>query len=140
MEPRKMKEVVDQFVEKFWNEGDFESARELLTNDVIVHAPADGMEGLQGLASTLRAALPDWHSSVEEMVVEGDTVVERWTARGTHKGELFGSAATGRRVEIPGVVFYRFRGGKIAEFRGFPDQYALMQQLGLLPDSAGTSL
>ena len=38
----------------------------------------------------IRSAFPDWHSSVEEMLVDGDRVAERWTARGTHRGEFQG--------------------------------------------------
>ena len=139
MEPREMKELVSRFVEEFWNKGDFESALGLMTNDLVVHAPVDSLESLKGLVTAFRVAFPDWQSTPEEMVVEGDTVVERWTGRGTHQGPFLGAPATGRRVAIPGVVFYRIRDRKIAEFRGYSDQYALLQQLGLLPEPASAS-
>jgi predicted ester cyclase len=81
----------------------------------------------------IRAAMPDWRSTPEEMFAEGDMVVERWTGRGTHSGPLFGAAPTGAKVTVPGVVFYRIRDGKISEFRGVFDRYALFQQIGLIP-------
>src|SRR3712207_8644490 len=40
------------------------------------------------------------------------------SGRGTHQGELQGIPPTGKRVEVPGSVFYRIVGGKIVEFRG----------------------
>ncbi|MBA3491792.1 MAG: ester cyclase, partial [Rubrobacteraceae bacterium] len=73
-----------------------------------------------------------WHSTFEELIAEGDRVAERWTGRGTHRGELQGIAPTGRRVEVPGSVFYRIVDGKIVEFRGQLDMMGLMQQLGVI--------
>jgi predicted ester cyclase len=91
------------------------------------------LEGLKGFAVTFREAFPDWHSTFDELVAEGDTVAERWTGRGTHQGELQGIPPTGRRVEVPGSVFYRIVGGTIVEFRGQLDMLSLMQQLGTTP-------
>jgi predicted ester cyclase len=91
------------------------------------------IEGLKDFAVTFRGAFPDWHSTFEELVAEGDGVAERWTGRGTHKGELMGIPPTGERVEVPGSVFYRIAGGKIVTFRGQLDMLGLMQQLGAVP-------
>lgn len=137
MEPQAMKEIVSRFVEQFWNKGDFQSAEQLMTPDVVVHEPTHNLEDLKAFAAAFRAGFPDWHSTPEEMFVDGDVVVERWTGRGTHEGRFLGTPATGRRVEIPGVVFYRIRDGKIAEFRGYSDQYSLLQQLGFIPEQTG---
>ena len=52
-----------------------------------------------------RTSFPDWSSSVEEMVVEEDTVVERFTGQGTHQDELQGIPPTHRYVAVPEVVF-----------------------------------
>jgi predicted ester cyclase len=60
-------------------------------------------------------------------------VAERWTGRGTHQGELQGIPPTGKRVEVPGSVFYQIVGGKIVEFRGQLDMLSLMQQIGAVP-------
>lgn len=92
-----------------------------------------GPEGLKEFAAAWRRAFPDWHSTLEEMVAEGDVVAGRWTGRGTHRGELQGIPATGKAVEAPGVVFYRFAGGRIVEFRGHFDIAGLMRQLGVFP-------
>jgi steroid delta-isomerase-like uncharacterized protein len=93
-------------------------------------------EGLKAFNRMIRAAFPDWHSTPEELVAEGDVVVERWTGRGTHRGEFQGIPPTGEQVEVPGVVFYRIRDGKIVEFRGSFDGLAMLRQLGALPQPA----
>src|SRR5579859_7511828 len=97
--------------------------------DVIIHSPEVGnAEGLKSFNRMLRTAFPDWHSTLEELIAEGDSVAERWTGRGTHQGVFQGIPPTGKRVEVPGVV-YRIRGGAIAEFRGSFDGLRLLQQL-----------
>ena len=70
------------------------------------------------------------------MIAEGDRVVERWTGRGTHRGEFQGISPTGKQVAVPGVVFYRLREGRIIEFRGSFDMLSMLQQLGVAPAGA----
>lgn len=128
------KALVQQFVDEFWNRGKLDAADELMTRETIIHEPVAGTpEDLKAVATMMRTAFPDWHSTIEEMLVEGDRVAERWTGRGTHRGEFQGIPPTGKRVAVPGVVFYRIAGGKITEFRGQFDRLSLMQQLGVIP-------
>ena len=129
------KALVRRFVEEFWNQGNTAIADELMAPDAEIHMPTGetlDLEGLKGFNVAFRASFPDWHSTFEELVAEGDRVAERWTGRGTHRGELWGIPPTGKRVEAPGSVFYRIAGGKIVEFRGQFDMMGLMQQLGVI--------
>jgi predicted ester cyclase len=86
-----------------------------------------------------RRAFPDARSTVEEQVAEADTVVTRWRARGTHRGELGPIPPTGRDFEMEGVTIERIAAGKIAEVWVARDELGLLRQLGLLPapDAAG---
>jgi steroid delta-isomerase-like uncharacterized protein len=130
------KALVRRFVEEFWNTGNMAAADELIADGATITLPGVGsanIETFKMFARTLRSAFPDWHSTLEEMVGEENTVAERWTGRGTHRGEFQGTAPTGRQVMVPGVVFYRIASGKIAEFRGQFDGVALMQQIGAIP-------
>ena len=136
MSAEENKALVRRFVEGFWNEGNASTADELMAPGTEIHMPTGetlDLDGLKGFAVTFREAFPDWHSTFEELIAEGDRVAERWTGRGTHLGELWGIPPTGRRVEGPGSVFYRIAGGKIVEFRGQFDMMGLMQQLGAIP-------
>jgi predicted ester cyclase len=136
MSAEENKELVRRFVQEFWNEGNAAAADELMAVDAEIHMPTGelvDLDGLKGFAGAFRGSFPDWHSTFEELVAEGDRVAERWTGRGTHRGELQGIAPTGRRVEVPGSVFYRIVDGKIGEFRGQLDMMSLMQQLGAIP-------
>ena len=123
------KALVRRFVEEFWNEGNTATADELMAPDAAIYMPTGEVvdpDGLKGFAGTFREAFPDWHSTFEELIAEGDRVAERWTGRGSHLGDLQGIPPTGKRVEVPGSVFYRIVGGKIVEFRGQLDMMGLM--------------
>jgi steroid delta-isomerase-like uncharacterized protein len=138
MSAEENKALVRRFVEEFWNEGNEATADELMAVDAEIHMPTGEVvdpDELKGFAATFRGAFPDWHSTFEELVAEGDRVAERWTGRGTHLGELQGIPPTGKRVEAPGSVFYRIVGGKIVEFRGQLDMMRIMQQLGAIPSA-----
>lgn len=136
MSAEENKALVRRFVEEFWNEGNTATADELMAVDAEIHMPTGEVvdpDGLKSFAGAFRGSFPDWHSTFEELIAEGDRVAERWTGRGTHRGELQGIPPTGKRVEVPGSVFYRIVGGKIVEFRGQLDMMSLMQQLGVIP-------
>ena len=136
MSTEENKALVERFVEEFWNKGDLSAADELMAPDAQIHLPTGDVvnpEEAKGFAAMWHESFPDWHSTFEELVAEGDRVAERWIGRGTHRGELQGIAPTGKRVEVPGSVFYRIVEGKIVEFRGQLDMMGMMQQLGVMP-------
>ncbi len=130
------KALVRRFVEEFWNQKNLSAADELMAADVVIHMPTGevvDLDGLKEFAEMWRGSFPDCHSTFEELIAEGDRVAERWTGRGTHQGELLGIPPTGKRVEVPGSVFYRIVNGKIVVFRGQLDMMSLMQQIGAIP-------
>jgi hypothetical protein len=89
------------------------------------------------LFSSLHAAFPDLHIDVEDMIAEGDKVVARVTASGTHQGEFMGIAPTGNRVEFSAIDIARIAEGKIVEHWSNSDQLGMMQQLGVMERPSG---
>jgi steroid delta-isomerase-like uncharacterized protein len=77
-----------------------------------------------------RAACPDLAMQVEDVLAEGNEVVVRWTATGTHKGEWKGLPPTGRHIRVTGESLFRFAGGKIAREWTQLDWLGLYEQLG----------
>ena len=77
--------------------------------------------------------MPDWHSDVEELIGDGDLVVERFTASGTHRGELMGVEPTGKVMVLRGIQIFRIEGDKIVERWGRLDEVGLLRQLRLIP-------
>lgn len=81
--------------------------------------------------AAIRTGFPDFHSHIDEMVVEGSTGVVRWSARGRHRGDLFGVPPTGRQVEWSGMTWFRVESGRLVEEWELFDQLELFQGLGL---------
>lgn len=132
------KQVVEDFIQALFTRGDLNSVDEYLAPDFVDHDPpipghAGDRESMRSAAAVFRAAFPDWHSTVEDLIAADDMVVERFTARGTHQAELMHIPATGRKVSLYGINIFRLRDGKIVERWGVLDQLALMQQLGAIP-------
>lgn len=51
------------------------------------------------------------------MIVEGEKVADRWTARGTHQGEFAGIAPTGKTITASRITIIRIVDGKVVEDR-----------------------
>jgi steroid delta-isomerase-like uncharacterized protein len=134
------KALVRRYFEQIWDKGNIDAADEFFTTDFVRHGPAAtegevrGLEAFKQLVTLYRTAFPDFRVPIEDLVAEGDKVVVRWTARGTHQGELLGNAPSGNRVDLPGILIDRFSsGGKIEEQWIDYDTLGFMQQIGAIP-------
>ena len=76
-----------------------------------------------------RHAFPDFHTTIENVVAEGDWVAFHLRHHGTHEGEFLGVPATGRRVEFRSMVFNRFSNGIVVENWGLHDHAGALEQL-----------
>jgi len=83
------------------------------------------------------AAFPDLVCKVDEVAAAGDKVLLRWTARGTHKGPLFGASPSGKPFNIQGITVYTFRNSKIAEEWTQWDALGMIRQLGIAQQVQG---
>ena len=92
-----------------------------------------GVEGTKMMASLFFTAFPDIVVTVEDLLANDDRVVVRWSARGTHLGDLMGVPPTGIGVSITGIAIDRFEDGRSVEHWEIFDQLGLMQQLGVIP-------
>lgn len=130
------KALVRRIIEEVVNTGNFSSLDEVVASDYTYFEPTigtiTGREGYRTLVGMYRSAFPDMTLTIEQQISEGDTVVTRWTARGTHEGELFGIAPTGKRVSVGGVVISRVIDGQLVEDYESYDVHGMMRQLGVL--------
>jgi steroid delta-isomerase-like uncharacterized protein len=130
---------VRRLFEEVWNKGHVPVADELFAPTYTHHDSSTpdvgrGPDGEKKRVALYRNAFPDIRFTVEDIIAEGETVVARWSCRGTHKGELNGIAPTSKQFNITGVSIVRFTNGKMSE--GFVnwDALGLMQQLGAVPE------
>ena len=129
----KNKAIIRRYYEDLWNPWNLEAANALISPEMEFRGSLGitvrGIEGFHGYMSTVRSAFPDFHNRVEDLVAEGDKVVARLTYTGTHQGEIFGLAPTGRSIIYPGIAVFRVSGDKIVEGWVMGDRWALFQQL-----------
>ena len=125
-----------RFYEEVWNGGNLDIIDELVAPNGVFRDPTTTVQGPAGLrqyVTMYRTAFPDTHFTIEDVIAEGDTVVTRWTARGTHKGELQDIPPTGKQVAMTGIVINRLFNGKLEEGWSNFDALGMLQQLGVIP-------
>ncbi len=135
------KNVVRRLFEEVWNKGNLNVTDELFASTYVHHDASTpdlgrGPESEKKRATLYRTAFPDLRLTIEDILAEGETVMARWSCRGTHKGDLSGIAPTGKPFTISGVSIARFAGGKMVEGYVNWDALGLMQQLGVVPEFA----
>jgi predicted ester cyclase len=130
---RRHKAQVEKFYNELWNGWNYRIIGELLTPDIVFHGSLGvrktGHEGFIEYAEMVRAAFPDFHNTIEELIAEGDKVAACLTWRGTHEGEIFGIEATMRPIQYIGAAIFVFREGLISHAWVLGDRLELLQQL-----------
>jgi predicted ester cyclase len=112
---------------------------EVFDKDAVFHIyPFPDMKGVKAFKKFLMAALQvltdirwDW----DEVILSGNTAVQRFTMRGKHTGTspYIPATPTGKEVFIEGCAFYRVKNGKIVEFTEYSNYLGFYQQLGVIP-------
>jgi steroid delta-isomerase-like uncharacterized protein len=130
------KALVRRFYEEVWDRGNTDFAYQVFAEDYVRHdfRPTDALPGPAGqkkIADDFRAAFPDLRVTVDLIVGEGDLVVGRWTATGTHLGAWAGREPSGRRITFSAANFFRFENAKVAEIWNHRDDLGLQQQVGV---------
>lgn len=128
------KALVIRWYQEMWNQWRFDLADEIVAPGLVFRGSLgvhlEGREALKGYMRMVRAAFPDFHNQIDQLVSEGDTVVARLTYSGTHAGEFQGIPPTQHRIEYAGVAIFRVAGGLIQSGWVLGDLYGLRRQLG----------
>ena len=131
------KALVLRHHDEIWSKGNLEAVDEIYAPAFIGHHPGTpdwiGPKSVKLAVSRTREAFPDFREIVEDIVIEGDKVVTRFTASGTHLGELRGLSPTGKQVTMAEIGIFRIADGKIVEKWGQLDRLGMFQQLGIIP-------
>ncbi|GAC1425408.1 MAG: ester cyclase [Ktedonobacteraceae bacterium] len=140
MSPEENKSIIRRFHGEVFSEGNLAPIDELCDVNWTYHDPSDplgqwprGPQGARQLVNLYRSAFPDLHFTIEDEIAEGDKVVQRWTVRGTHKGDLMGIPPTGKQVTSTGMTIVRIANGKIMDDWANFDLFGMLQQLGAIP-------
>jgi predicted ester cyclase len=112
------------------NNHDLTVLDEILTPDAALDsATVPDNPGPREVLGILLTGFPDVQHTIEAVITEGDLVVIRYRAAGTHEGEFQGSAPTGKSVTWTGINIYRLECGRIAEVWSEVDALGRIAQL-----------
>jgi steroid delta-isomerase-like uncharacterized protein len=141
--PRENRALVHRYMDAIMSGRDLAAAPQLMDPSCVsmlptLAEPLHGPEAWVGIITILRTAIPDLTATIEDELVTGDTVVVRWTSRGTNTGNLGPLPPTHKSVTVEGISWFRIAGGKLVENLVNEDQLGLMRQLGAIP--AGRNL
>lgn len=136
------KDFFIRWEEEQYHQQNLDAIDEYYSPDLVDHhLPAGyppGNDGKRQLVRELLEAFPDFHITLEDLIVEeepnggGNKIVERFTISGTHRGEYRGIPATGNRFETHGMSICRFVDGKQVEHWAVVDELDMLQQLGVI--------
>ena len=138
MSTEENKALVLRFEDEVWNGRNPARVDEFFAPSHAFRAAGDpplDREGHRQMIAHFQGAFPDGRNASEELLAEGDMVVQRWTFRGTHRGAFQGIPPTGNQVTLTGISIWRFDDGRIVESWHELDTLGLLQQLGAIPVS-----
>ncbi|MCK4498753.1 ester cyclase [Candidatus Bathyarchaeota archaeon] len=130
------KAILHRFIDAY-NNRNMDVFDDLVAPDVIDHThQQQGREEFKKLFTMAFVGFPDWYEAIEDMICEGEKVWVRVKATGTHKGDwsLFGVPlpATGNKITMRMVFFFRIVNGKIVEAGSLDDQLDFFNKLGFI--------
>jgi predicted ester cyclase len=128
-------QIARRAIEEVWNRGIFDG-EPLMAPHVTLHYRGQSIpltpESAAAVVQRWRAAFPDFHFRIEDVIVQGDKVAMRIPFTGTHLGPFMGAAPTGKKVDVSETLIFRVENGLIAEMWEDYDEYGLRMQLGLI--------
>jgi steroid delta-isomerase-like uncharacterized protein len=128
--------IARRFFDDVFNKGDLKTVDQIFASDYVGHSsanlnrPIKGPAGIKRFVTMYRKAFPDIRFTFDDIVSRGDKIVVRWTTEGTHQGELFGIAPTGKRMSVTGIGIAQIVNGRIRVSHSQVDMLGLAQQLG----------
>lgn len=130
--------LAERYWAEVWTAGGEAAVADILAEDEVHHwgvgGPTTGHADFAGRLVLFLEAFPDFAIRVNEAIADGDLVVTRYTATGTHEGAWLGIEPTNTVVEYTGMQIFRIECGKIAESWGEANHLNLLRQLGGLPE------
>ncbi|MBV9179801.1 MAG: ester cyclase [Acidobacteria bacterium] len=139
--PADVKKISRRIFEEVWNNKNIDLVNELMVDDYMHHDPqspvADGIDSYKQMVLYYLKAFPDLRFTLGDELSEGELVVTRWTATGTHEGDLAGLPRSGKQFSVTGMTMARITNGRVVESWSNWDTLGMMQQLGGSLDATG---
>jgi steroid delta-isomerase-like uncharacterized protein len=113
------KAIITAFTEAF-NDRNYTAIEQHVAENIIEHRPGvmSGRNSTIAFLQSLATAFPDFQTSIDHMVAEGDRVVVFTTTNGTHQGDFIfapGVPPSGKQISFKTADMYRISNGQLVE-------------------------
>jgi len=120
---------------EMWNKANIAIVDEVYAPEIVRHdcgVPIDivGLENAKNHLGNFFNAFPDLNITVDETIVAGNKMAQRWTMTGTNTGHMGDMPPTGKNVRFSGISIVHMVNGKAVEIWDFYNVLDMMQQLG----------
>jgi steroid delta-isomerase-like uncharacterized protein len=120
---------------EMWNDANLAIVDEVYAHEIVRHdcaLPEDivGLDNIKNHLGIFFTAFPDLNIAVDETIVAGKRLAQRWTLTGTNTGSMVGMPPTGKNVQVSGVSIVHMVNGKAVEIWDFYNALDMYQQLG----------
>lgn len=137
MDASKAKQIVQRLFSEVYSGGNINVLDQYISNNVRIHDQAvpnakPGLAYYKELETSYARAFPKKTVTIDDLIVEGDKVVVRWTCKGSHEGEYQGTPATHRKFNVTGITVYQFANDRITEIWQSWDRLSLLEQLNII--------
>ena len=130
-----LKALARRIYDEVFNDGNLDLIDELLHDDFVEHEQIPGLptgkEAPKVFTTMVRNAFPDFRMTIHDVLQDGNKVIVRARAAGTHQGEFMGMPATGNTFDIGVIDIMEYDGDKVTGHWGVMDMAGMMQQLGV---------
>jgi steroid delta-isomerase-like uncharacterized protein len=141
MSPAEAARIIRELHDFVWSAGDLSAVDQLVAPAYIIHSdPGDPWEGqtldreaYRERVMYSRTGFPDLRFLVQDLIAGEDRVAVPWSAEGTHRGDLAGLPASGKRLRFAGQTIYEVVGKQVAGYWQVVDRLGFMQQLRAEP-------
>ena len=127
------KDIIKRYCQRLWHEKDLSAITDTFVEDAVIHSPLNTTQGAITMKEVIERwlnAFPDLTVEWQDFIAEGNKVVSRWKATGTHLGSFFDTSPSHHEVSYSGVTIYTLnKEGKVMEYWALVDMHAIMSQL-----------
>jgi predicted ester cyclase len=127
------KEIIKNYTKRVWQQKDLSAIDDVFVVDAVIHSPLNTTQGAITMKSVVEkwlTAFPDLTIESDDFIAEGDQVVHRWKASGTHMGSFFDTSPSHQEVTYSGITIFTLNDdAKVAEYWALVDMHAILAQL-----------
>lgn len=125
--------IIERYYHELWNQWRWDLIPALIDPALVFRGSLGtdvvGQEGLRRYMEQIRAAFPDFHNTIDALIVDNDRASVRLTYTGTHSGPILGFPATGQPIRYAGAAFFSVQSGRITQGWVLGDLEGLRRQL-----------